>query len=366
MAKRVIGIYHSEEEVRDTVEQLEKEGHQPEDISLIANDSEETSWIRSETDMQTERLDNEDTTHEEPSFWEKVKAAFTGEDAEHPGSGNHKSKFTDLGLTDDQAAEYEDDVKNGRIVVLAPETPSGTPGETGTSSEADTFTDNLNDNAGERRIKDAPPNVEGTKRAGDPLKDENDDSADRTIHDTPPNVEGTKRAGDPLKDEAEASSDRLVHDTPPNVEGTKRAGDPLKSESSGESTSSAGESEEERNIRLRKEELEVNKEEVQTGEVEVQKEVHEETKKVDVPVTREEAYVERKPVTDQKSADAGGKMEDETINVPLKEEKVDVKKKPVVTEEVKVGKKKVEDTEHVSETLKREDISVDRDADARK
>lgn len=337
MAKRVIGIYHSEEEVRDTVEQLEKEGHQPEDISLIANDSEETSWIRSETDMQTERLDNEDTTHEEPSFWEKVKAAFTGEDAEHPGSGNHKSKFTDLGLTDDQAAEYEDDVKNGRIVVLAPETPSGTPGETGTSSEADTFTDNLNDNAGERRIKDAPPNVEGTKRAGDPLKDE-----------------------------AEASSDRLVHDTPPNVEGTKRAGDPLKSESSGESTSSAGEAEEERNIRLRKEELEVNKEEVQTGEVEVQKEVHEETKKVDVPVTREEAYVERKPVTDQKSADAGGKMEDETINVPLKEEKVDVKKKPVVTEEVKVGKKKVEDTEHVSETLKREDISVDRDADARK
>ncbi|PTL39972.1 YsnF/AvaK domain-containing protein [Alkalicoccus saliphilus] len=362
MAKRVVGIYHSEQEVRDTVEQLQKEGHQPEDISLIANDSEETSWINSETDLQTERLDNEDTTREEPSFWEKVKAAFTGEDAEHPGSGNHKSKFTDLGLTDDQAAEYEDDVKNGRIVVLAPETPAGTPGETGTSSEAGTFTDNLADNSGERRIKDAPPNVEGTKRAGDPLKDENEASADRTIHDTPPNVEGTKRAGDPLKDDEEASSDRLVHDTPPNVEGTKRAGDSLKNES----TSSAGETEEERKIRLRKEELEVNKEEVQTGEVEVQKEVHEETKKVDVPVTREEAYVERKPVTDQESADAGGKMEDETINVPLKEEKVDVKKKPVVTEEVKVGKKKVEDTEEVSETVKREDINVDRESDERK
>ncbi|TVP88626.1 MAG: YsnF/AvaK domain-containing protein [Alkalicoccus sp.] len=366
MAKRVVGIYHSEQEVRETVEQLQKEGHQPEDISLIANDRDETSWIRSETDIQSESLNDEDTNRHEPSFWEKVKAAFTGEDAEHPGSGNHKSKFTDLGLTNDQAAEYEDDVKNGRIVVLAPETPTGTPGEAGTSTKTDTFTENLTDNAGERRIKDAPPNVEGTKRAGDPLKDEEEASSDRLVHDTPPNVEGTKRAGDSLKDEEDASADRLVHDTPPNVEGTKRAGDPLKSENSGESISSAGETEDERKIRLRKEELEVNKEEIQTGEVEVEKEVHEETKKVDVPVTREEAYVERKPVTDQKSADAGGKMEDETINVPLKEEKVDVKKKPVVTEEVKVGKKKVEDTEQVSETVKREDIKVDREVDERK
>ena len=42
----------------------------------------------------------------------------------------------------------------------------------------------------------------------------------------------------------------------------------------------------------------------------------------------------------------------ETIRVTLNEERVIVNKGPVVTEEVVVGKRRVDDTQHVSETIR--------------
>jgi len=47
----------------------------------------------------------------------------------------------------------------------------------------------------------------------------------------------------------------------------------------------------------------------------------------------------------------------------VKEERVRVTKKPVVTEEVTVGKRKVQDTKHVSETVRKEELKVDKKGD---
>jgi uncharacterized protein (TIGR02271 family) len=92
------------------------------------------------------------------------------------------------------------------------------------------------------------------------------------------------------------------------------------------------------------------------GEVNVRKEVHTEHKTIEVPVMREEVVVER---THPGTHATGGNMGSQEIRVPVREEEIRVEKTPVVKEEVRVSKRQVQDTERVSETLRKEEIKVD-------
>lgn len=124
------------------------------------------------------------------------------------------------------------------------------------------------------------------------------------------------------------------------------------------------ETDQQQSLELREEQLNVNKQRVQTGEVEVKKDVVEEQKTVNVPVTHEEVYVERRSV-DNTDADTTTPIGDnETIRVPLVEEKVEVTKKPVVAEELVIGKKQVTETQQVTENIKREEAKVTKEGDA--
>jgi uncharacterized protein (TIGR02271 family) len=115
-------------------------------------------------------------------------------------------------------------------------------------------------------------------------------------------------------------------------------------------TRSAGASTE--SVQLKQEELRAGKETVEAGTVGVEKDVVSERRTMDVPVTREEAVVERHPV-DRHPADSPISDREE-IEVPLREERVTVDKQPVVYEEVEVGKRTVQDTEQVSGEVRRE------------
>src|SRR5690606_39900864 len=80
-----------------------------------------------------------------------------------------------------------------------------------------------------------------------------------------------------------------------------------------------------------------------------------------VPVMREEVYIERRPVDEYESDVDEFKMmqDDETIRVPITEERLEVTKKPYVSEEIVVGKRQDEDTEMVNETVRREEARLD-------
>lgn len=117
----------------------------------------------------------------------------------------------------------------------------------------------------------------------------------------------------------------------------------------------------EKTIKLQEEKLDVETEKVQTGEVNVSKRVTEETKTVEVPVEHEEIVVKRHKVNDGTRPD--GDMMDEEIVIPVSEEQIEVTKKPVVTEEVTIGKEKVEETKQVSESVRKEKLDVDADGD---
>jgi uncharacterized protein (TIGR02271 family) len=114
-------------------------------------------------------------------------------------------------------------------------------------------------------------------------------------------------------------------------------------------------------IQLKEERLHANKQPVETGQVTVRKEVRTETQHIDVPVEREEVVIERTPVRGRATSDViaeGGE-----IRIPVREEKVTVSKDAVVTEEVKVGKRVVRDTEHVAGDVRKEEVKIERKGD---
>jgi uncharacterized protein (TIGR02271 family) len=118
----------------------------------------------------------------------------------------------------------------------------------------------------------------------------------------------------------------------------------------------------ERTMRLREEELRARKQPVQTGQVELGKEVVTEEKSMEVPRTREEVVVERRPV-EPRPADRPIGEGGETVEVPVREERVQVEKEPVVYEEVGLGKQQVQETERVSDTVRREEARVEQEGD---
>lgn len=112
-------------------------------------------------------------------------------------------------------------------------------------------------------------------------------------------------------------------------------------------------------VELREEELVARKRSVESGRVQVGKDIVEEQQSLDVPVTREEAVVERHPVN-RRPADGAVGDDREGIRVPLHEEQVTAEKRPVVYEEVEVGTRAVQETQRVSDTVRKEVVDVDK------
>jgi uncharacterized protein (TIGR02271 family) len=123
------------------------------------------------------------------------------------------------------------------------------------------------------------------------------------------------------------------------------------------------EGEDRESIELREEELRASKERVKAGEVRVRKEVVTDKKTIDVPVTREEVVVERRPGSGRPASGDIGK--DDEVRVSLTEEKVRVEKTPVVKEEITLGKRQVHETERVKDTVRREEARIEESGEPR-
>lgn len=119
----------------------------------------------------------------------------------------------------------------------------------------------------------------------------------------------------------------------------------------------------EESLLLHEEQLEVHKERIQTGEINVNKRIVEEQQHMDVPVERDDVVVERRPVADNGNPDDEIKREPyqvgDELHIPVIEERLVVTKKEVVTEEIVVTKRKINETEHISETVRREEVDID-------
>ena len=116
-------------------------------------------------------------------------------------------------------------------------------------------------------------------------------------------------------------------------------------------------------IQVKEERLHAEKRPVETGAVTVRKEIHTETKTIEVPVEREEVVIERTAVHGRAATEgikSGDLREGEQIRIPVREDQIKVSKEAVVTEEVKVGKRVIHDTEKVSGQVRKEEVKVEK------
>jgi uncharacterized protein (TIGR02271 family) len=118
-------------------------------------------------------------------------------------------------------------------------------------------------------------------------------------------------------------------------------------------------------LTAKEERVRTDKARKKTGEVAVGKRVVEQDVDMEVPVTREEVDVTRRRVDRPAGATDTFSADDGTIRVPVTAEEVSVRKEPRVVEEVVVSKRPVTETQRVSETARREEITVDEQGDAR-
>lgn len=115
------------------------------------------------------------------------------------------------------------------------------------------------------------------------------------------------------------------------------------------------------NVALTEEELTARKTVVERGAVHVDKVVSEEEKTLEVPVTEERVNVSRR-VVDRDVQAGDHSFEEGTIDVPVYGEEVEVDKRARVREEIEITKDQVQDTQRVTDTVRREDVRVTDDS----
>jgi uncharacterized protein (TIGR02271 family) len=123
--------------------------------------------------------------------------------------------------------------------------------------------------------------------------------------------------------------------------------------------------EEEVRIPLAKEEVRIGKREVEAGGVRLRKIIRTETVNQPVELKREEIVVERVPAKDRSPTRTDVAFREEEIYVPLRREEAVIEKTTRATEEVRVGKKQTTERRDVSETVRREDVDIQRQGSAK-
>lgn len=276
MNKKVIGVFHSEEEAIRKVEELEAQGFNTSDIYAVAKDEDNISMVRGRTNIDVKSTGG--------NWFDRFVGFITGEEPVREALHN-------AGLDGPEMDDYYRDIDDGGILLYVDEDYGG-----------------MNDST-IGNMDEGPHNVH---------------NVDAELH---------------------TGANFVPHSEP---DAGYQAG--------------RDQTNEETRMKLHEEKLSVDKEQVDSGEVRVRKHVVEEEQSFDVPVSREEVYIERRPVDEKKAV---GEVSDvfeedgQSIRIPLREEHVEVTKRPVVNEELIVGKKEIEDTETVRETVRREEADID-------
>jgi len=359
MDKHIVGVFRDRQSAVNSIQQLKMQGYDSNDITVISNNESLLSDIHRETMVRTDESNSTssssmgsssmDHSTEKKGFFEKIKDTLTGDvsDSSYSTSGSSHSwmdRLTNLGFGRDETDEYSRYVEGGNIVVAVADHPDrghsvrdmfsthgslnassyGTAGMAGVgfggmSDTASTRTDYVTDDMG-TGLNDGSPMVSSDS---DIRRDTYTDSYATTNSDMRSDTLSNTTYSDGLTTDYDRTADQ--------DEGT---------------------------IRLREEQLSVDKTRVQSGEVTLRKEIIEEQQTIQVPVTHEEIVIERRAVTDGVS-DSTPIGTEEVIRIPVSEEQIHITKSQVVTGEVAIGKREVQETQQVRDTVRREEVRLD-------
>ncbi|AQQ54416.1 YsnF/AvaK domain-containing protein [Planococcus lenghuensis] len=318
---KFIGTFDTETEVLQKIDELKAEGYAENDMYVMTSDSDQISMVRGRTDVDV------DVQSSGGGWMDKFMGFLSGEE---PTRG----AFDKMGLDAGEADRYHNEVKNGKILLYVDR-------DYGTHYETEGYVDDA--------------------AVASPGLTVDTNESNNTAYNTNRNlVEDDDRLDTGRIDSGirEEEVDEVV------VEKDRTPVEPAVDPVVETDRERVAETEEER-LRLHEERLNVGKERVESGEVNVGKHTVEERQHVEVPVEHEEVVVERRPVNEETQAGVNDRAYDdnEEIHIPLTEERVEVSKKDVVGEEIVVGKRKVQDTEVVDETVRHEEADIEGDVE---
>jgi len=121
---------------------------------------------------------------------------------------------------------------------------------------------------------------------------------------------------------------------------------------------------EEASIQLSEEELRVGKRQVEVGGVRLRKVIRTETVNQPVELAHEEIVVERVPAGAAKPGERA--FSEQEVYIPLRREEAVVQKEARVREEVRARKQTDVERQNVSGTVRREDVEVEREGEAKR
>jgi len=342
---KFMGTFDSETEVLKKIEELKAQGSREDDMYVMARDEEQISMLRGRTDV--------DYKSAEGNWMDKFMGFLSGDDST-------REAFSGMGVDKDEADRYYNEVQNGKVLLFvdreyganyegeAPYDNTSTSTEAGTMGAASLTGSRLDRNHMDNEAVGRDGLTVDTNDENDVYYNKNDDTFSR---DTTETAGVGNESGTGFGLESERTEDKFTDTNRFENKDTKHHT-------------------EEEKIQLHEERLSVDKERVQTGEVNVGKHVVEENQSIEVPVEREEVYIERRPVNEETVGNSFDKestltgdayQEGQDIHIPVSEEHVEVTKKDVIAEEIVVGKRKVQDTETINETVRHEEADIDDD-----
>jgi uncharacterized protein (TIGR02271 family) len=351
----VVGVFHSPDRARDAIEALKEHGFAAEDIGVLMHDREQAGDVARDTGVHSHAGEGAATGAVAggilgglggwlagigalaipgigPFVAAGAFAAALGGAAIGAGVGAIAGALVGMGVPKEEAEYYEGEVRGGRTLVTV-KAPSRYAEAQQILRDHDAYDVETRDRATAPGI--AEPAAATTTATTEPVETSRMAGA-----------EYAARGGTGAEYAARGADYEEKRATTPSVE----QGFSERREA-GQDT-----------LQLREEQLQARKQSVEAGQVSLGKDVVEEQRTVDVPVTREEVFIDRhpvdRPVADQPIGDSG-----KTIDVPVREERLDVEKKPVVYEEVGVGKREVTEQQQVSETVRREEARIETEGD---
>ncbi|WP_264740735.1 YsnF/AvaK domain-containing protein [Cytobacillus firmus] len=117
MDANIIGVYNSQREVVNAIQELQNDGYPVQDLSIIGQTEHLDTSLEDKTGVQTETFETKDRdSSESAGFLNSLSSWF---DDDRVSSGSAVEKFRELGMSDDEARKYETYVNEGKIILYS-------------------------------------------------------------------------------------------------------------------------------------------------------------------------------------------------------------------------------------------------------
>lgn len=117
MDANIIGVYNSQREVVNAIQELQNDGYPVQDLSIIAQTEHLDTSLEDKTGVHTETFETKDRDSSESAGFLNSLASWFDDD--RMSSDSAGEKFRELGMSDDEARTYETHVNEGKIILYS-------------------------------------------------------------------------------------------------------------------------------------------------------------------------------------------------------------------------------------------------------